>query len=81
MAQVQIMSNLIRFESKTDKLVQFSKTQENGDKTETQGTVRSFTVDYNIKKALGLVGIYVAIVNVNAPTILLNIVSAFVGGG
>lgn len=71
---------LVNFQIKTDKLVNIVKQENNGDKSESGGTVRSFTIDFNPKKAFALLGLYIGVVNAEAPQIFLNIVQTFVGG-
>ncbi|MBW2004293.1 MAG: hypothetical protein JRI72_06700 [Deltaproteobacteria bacterium] len=71
---------LVNFQFKTDKLIQIDKTEQNGQKTETQGAVRSFSIDFNVKKAFALLGIYVCIINANAPSDVLTIIRLFLGG-
>ena len=77
---IKDLVTLVNFQFKTDKLVHITKTSENGDETDSSGTVRSFTIDFSPRKAFALLGLYVGVINANAPQIFLNIVNAFVGG-
>ena len=71
---------LVNFEIKTDKLVNITSSGNNGDKSDQQGTIRKVSIDFNIKKAFALLGLYIGVVNAQAPAIFLNIVQTFVGG-
>ena len=71
---------LVTFQIKTDKLVHITKTETNGDETDTGGTIRAFTVDFSPRKAFALLGLYIGVVNAQAPAIFLEIVRTFIGG-
>lgn len=71
---------LINLEFKNDKLVTITKTPENGDKHETTGTVRQISVDVNLKKCFGLLGLYIGVINAHLPEIFINLARTFIGG-
>lgn len=80
MAAVRDIISLVSFQIKTDKLLQVDKTDVNGNKTETNGSVRRVTIDFSPKKAFALLGLYIGLVNAEAPTIFLKIAQAFMAG-
>lgn len=79
MAERNIL-NLIKFEMKTDKLVEIKKTEDNGASIEAGGTARTLTIDYSPRKALILIGAYVGILNAHLPSEVIILLQTLLGG-
>ena len=77
---VKDLITLVNFQVKNDKLINVTKTGSNGDSSEQIGSVRSMSIDFSPRKAFALLGLYIGVINANAPTVFLNIVNAFIGG-
>ena len=79
MAVVELLK-LVSLEFETDKDTQDLKVVEGGDVKSVSRIKRVFSIDYSMKKAFGLLGIYIGIVNAQAPAIFLEIVKIMIGG-
>lgn len=79
MAALELLK-LVSLEFDTDHDKEDLKVSENGKVTSKNNVKRVFSIDYSMKKAFGLLGIYIGIVNASAPAIFLDIVKTFIGG-
>ena len=79
MAAIELIK-LVTVQFDTDKDVEDLKIEEGGKITNKNKVARIFSVDYSMKKAFGLLGLYIGIVNAEAPSIFFEIVRTFIGG-
>lgn len=71
---------LISLQFKNDKLITVTKVNENGDRHETTGTIRSISVDFSPRKSLVLLGIYIGVINAHLPELVFEFIKALTGG-
>ena len=71
---------LIRFEIQTNKQVNIEEIAVETGTIRKEGTTRLVSFDYSIKKAFALLGLYLGVVNAEAPSVVLDIIKVFIGG-
>jgi len=70
---VRDVMSLVKFETRTDKLVEVVRKNDDGDKDEKKSVVRSFIIDFNPKKTFMLLAAYLTVVNATLPTALIEL--------
>ena len=79
MAAVELLK-LVTVEFDTDKDVEDLKIEEGGKITNKNKVRRILSLDYSMKKAYGLLGLYIGVMNAEVPTIFFELVKTFMGG-
>ncbi|MEE9374591.1 MAG: hypothetical protein V3V00_16160 [Saprospiraceae bacterium] len=71
---VKEVLQLINFKFDTDKVIQIDIIENDTESNRNEKTTRSASIDINLKKAFGLLGLYVGIMNAHLPELVFEFI-------